>query len=779
MHTLARTSVVVDCSLTTRVLHSCCPCYSHHKVPSRSTHSLTNPVESSPTAALLAWRLTTSHHVSVVWNQVTEANAAYGVSMQSQQLGNTRFRPQVVASTVQEAFQKAEQKPFDFVIVAPQSLKQLNSLHKLIKPYIHKHTCVIVDSSLYGVNLESLVAQTLPNTAVYSLTCTADVRRISPTEFAHFGPSTTTYVGRCVPQEGFQSREADQLIRSFTVGLQSAGLDASFSSNVLQYQWDRAIPALSFQPLTILLESPVPAEFVQDMLARPLFYGIMAELIQIAAAQNVQVNRNVDEFEKTALEEFLKDAPKHAAAPYTHAPLLFYNYFNKFEFPVDVFLLQPILLADDLGIKTPYLESLFTIMTQYARFNNTSGDEKSSIFFTRRGARGSNSGNSSSSDLPLATSSPVALKKPTTPALNGHAQGHAATPDSNGSPALDVNEYAGIASYTESPQQKQQTQQLKDKEEALRQREAALAARERALQNGEANMQHHQQHMHHPSQSGPSGPGNHFPGGPGPYGHGPGPQYGGPGPNGPGGPGPGPGPNPYMNGGHPNMSMPALNSLPTSPSFVQKFEAGAHGAPFLQSRAASYSQLRDYNTGVDGPYKTGGQPMQHNKSMDDGQSVMGDTSMMSGDVDMMSMTAKRNKNRSRHSYSRGQSSQTHLPNVKSMSQNGDFRGHDTPFDTGIADYVSAVTYRAPTMTGYPSQEFGPQSRNNSFSYGRTSSMGVGMAGGGMGMHSSVPPGGRRNTNSMPPQQKQPFRPIGPNSNSSSSNVESGSDKSLP
>lgn len=740
----------------------------------------------------------------MVWNQVTEANAAYGVSMQSQQLGNTRFRPQVVASSVQDAFQKAEHKPFDFVIVAPQSLKQLNSLHKLIKPYIHKHTCVIVDSSLYGVNLESLVAQTLPHTAVYSLTCTADVRRISPTEFAHFGASTTTYVGRCVPQEGHQSREADQLIRSFTVGLQSAGLDASFSSNVLQYQWDRAIPALSFQPLTILLENPVPAEFVQDMLARPLFYGIMAELIQIAAAQNVQVNRNVDEFEKTALEEFLKDAPKQVAAPYTHAPLLFYNYFNKFEFPVDVFLLQPILLADDLGIKTPYLESLFTIMTQYARFNNTGGDEKPSIFFSRRsgGARGSsNSPNSSSSEeLPLATSSPVALKKPSTPALNGHAHGHgnSATPDSNGSPALDVNEYAGIAAYTESPQQKQQTQQLKDKEEALRQREAALAARERAVQNGEANMhhqqqqQHHQQqqqqqHMgHHPSQSGPSG--NHFPGGPGPYGHGgPGPQYGPGGPGGPGPNGPGPGPNPYMNGGHPNMSMPALNSLPTSPSFVQKFEAGAHGAPFLQSRAASYSQLRDYNTGVDGPYKMGGsQPMQPNKSMDDSGSVMGDSSMMSGDVDMMSMTAKRNKNRSRHSYSRGQSSQTHLPNVKSMmnNQNGDFRGHDTPFDTGIADYVSAVTYRAPTMGGYPSQEFGNQSRNNSFSYGRTSSMGVGMAGGAGagamgGMHSSVPPGARRNTNSMPPQQKQPFRPLGPNSNSSSSNVESGSDKSLP
>ncbi|KAG5356221.1 Protein PAM1 [Yarrowia sp. B02] len=724
-------------------------------------------LESSPTAALLAWRLTTSHHVSVVWSQVSEANAAYGVSMQSQQLGNTRFRPQVVASSVPEAFQKADGKPFDFVLVAPQSLKQLNSLHKLIKPYIHKHTCVIVDSSLYGVNLESLVAQTLPSTAVYSLTCTADVRRISPTEFAHYGASTTTYVGRCVPQEGFQSREADQLIRSFTVGLQSAGLDASFSSNVLQYQWDRAIPALSFQPLTILLESPVPAEFVQDMLARPLFYGIMAELIQIAAAQNVQVNRNVDEFEKAALDEFLKDAPKTLSAPYTHAPLLFYNYFNKFEFPVDVFLLQPILLADDLGIKTPYLESLFTIMTQYARFNNTGGDDKPSIFFSRRGARGST--NSSSSDLPLATSSPVALKKPSTPALNGHAHG---TPDSNGSPALDANEYGGIAAYADSPQQKAAAQALKDREEALRQREAALAARERAVQSGEAQQNHHaQQHAHHASQSGPSGPGNHFPGGPGPYGHGP--QF--------PGPGPGPGPNPYMNGGHPNMSMPALSnqSLPTSPSFVHKFEAGAHGAPFLQSRAASYSQLRDYNTGVDGPYKTGSQPMQPNKSMDDGGSVMGDP-MMAGDVDMMSMTAKRNKNRSRHSYSRGQSSQTHLPNVKSMmnNQNGDFRGHDTPFDTGIADYVSAVTYRAPTMGGYPSQEFGAQSRNNSFSYGRTSSMGVGMGTMG-GMHSAAPPGGRRNTNSMPPQQKQPFRPLGPNSNSSSSNVESGSDKSLP
>ena len=45
----------------------------------------------------------------------------------------------------------------------------------------------------------------------------------------------------------------------------------------------------------------------------------------------------------------------------------FYNFHKQYDLELDLLLLQPILLSDDSGVRTPYLENIYSTMSQFQK----------------------------------------------------------------------------------------------------------------------------------------------------------------------------------------------------------------------------------------------------------------------------------------------------------------------------------------------------------------------------------------------------------------------------
>lgn len=293
--------------------------------------------------------------------------------------------------------------PVDVVLFSATSLKNLSTLHTTLAPVVQpNHTIILVDSTGYA-GLHSLVQNRFPENPVCAISTQASVRLIpnddphshnnthnthDPTPLLiHSGYNTTTWIS---PNAQFEQR-----LTSIVQAFQQAGTDASMPQNYDQLQWGRLIPMLAFQPLCVVLEAKTPQALINNVLSKPLYSGIMTELMAIASKHAMctfgseYLSEMVQEFSVSAGASLavpanggLTPSPKSSSTgstmafspPLLDAPDMLYSYYNSLPIHVDLLLLQPILMADDYGIKTPYLESLFAFMSQMVSYNEKTSD---------------------------------------------------------------------------------------------------------------------------------------------------------------------------------------------------------------------------------------------------------------------------------------------------------------------------------------------------------------------------------------------------------------------
>lgn len=199
--------------------------------------------------------------------------------------------------------------------------------------------------------------------------------------------------------------------KSMVVALQNSGIEAIISPSYDVSQWSNVIPFLSFECLSVLLESPTPQSLINNVLSKPLYMGLINELMELATRhsnyafpqnyaqsivdkfvnsqshfsynfKNASSDNSTNENNESSTSSFSSTSSLTFAIsdpPYLDSPLLFYNYFHSLSIYPDLMLLQPILLADDYGIKTPYLESVFAYLSQMVSYNNSNN----SVFLTR------------------------------------------------------------------------------------------------------------------------------------------------------------------------------------------------------------------------------------------------------------------------------------------------------------------------------------------------------------------------------------------------------------
>ncbi|KAF5094421.1 hypothetical protein D0Z00_003536 [Geotrichum galactomycetum] len=311
--------------------------------------------------------------------------------------------------------------PFDYVLISQASLKSLAATPRAllaagaVQP---GHTLILVDAA-YSVGLHDLLAKRFPDNPVCAIATAANVRLAppanapvltgqkddtlmaatalssSPLLLLHTGDDTTTTLSPLLQHfagnAGFSQRQS-ALVRA----LNAAGVAARVVADYDQEQWHAALPFVALQPLAVLLEAATPAALLNDVLAKPLYSGIASEMAAIAR-RHAGVNLSQD-YLTNALAQFSAQNPPsqqqqlqpnqkavftistsssssssssltYAAGAnmnptHADAPVLFYNFFHGLPVPADTLLLQLILLADEHGIRTPYIESTFAYLSR-------------------------------------------------------------------------------------------------------------------------------------------------------------------------------------------------------------------------------------------------------------------------------------------------------------------------------------------------------------------------------------------------------------------------------
>lgn len=291
---------------------------------------------------------------------------------------------------------------FDIILISSKSLQEISNLSDQLLKILNETSILIIESSGF-VNLEPFIKNCLPNNlklSIFSIISNFDLRislnNSNEFIFNNLNKLNEIYLGESSNSNSkyssITSSNLKNLIKIFqnAINLKNSGL-SSFSINTtstylefLTKQWCMAIPKICFEPLLILFEESNPKKLNDKILAKPLISGLITELITVAKTMGCKLPNGYDN-ESNLLENWENQYSSLENAggdvKYLNSPKFFYNFFYHKDLDIDMLLLQPILLADDYGIKTPYLEFLYATICQLDKFNSLNDDEK--LIFTR------------------------------------------------------------------------------------------------------------------------------------------------------------------------------------------------------------------------------------------------------------------------------------------------------------------------------------------------------------------------------------------------------------
>lgn len=287
---------------------------------------------------------------------------------------------------------------FDMIVLSAASLQEISSSASHLNPMININTKLFLESSGF-VQLEPFVKMSLdlPKLNIFSITTDYDIRQVGPNHYRQFGEkaASSIYLGESSFAKQQQQQQQQNSKTSPANSSSSLGqLAAKYPKNLIalldtfqrlfeklfphdkislcsysaaefvSQQWALAIPKICFEPLLILFEETNPSELHQHILAKPLISGLVTEVITVMKSMGAKLNANMEN--ETSL---LSHWQRMFSDP-NETPSLVYHFSRRTaSLDTDMLLLQPILLADDYGIKTPYLEFLYSLMCQYQKLN--------------------------------------------------------------------------------------------------------------------------------------------------------------------------------------------------------------------------------------------------------------------------------------------------------------------------------------------------------------------------------------------------------------------------
>lgn len=286
---------------------------------------------------------------------------------------------------------------FDFAIISVPNLQSFQSSCAELQSHLHSESVIVVECTGY-VHLEPFVLLSLPkfkSLAVCSIMNESDIKQHPRSNtFVHKSSSLDhrIYLGTSTEETkaSVPLGDSEPFLR-FYRALQtmqdklegSLGLLKSINAReFMTYQWKLALPRVVLNPLSVVFEQPFPANLEKQILVKPLISGLVLELFKIIKKMNCKLVKGF-ESETNILKSWLAIYPLSRGTlepEHCDSNVTFYNFYHQQDIDLDLLLLQPILLGDDHGVKTPYLENLYSIMCQLLKINTS----KLSLFFARK-----------------------------------------------------------------------------------------------------------------------------------------------------------------------------------------------------------------------------------------------------------------------------------------------------------------------------------------------------------------------------------------------------------
>ncbi|GEQ71014.1 hypothetical protein JCM33374_g4695 [Metschnikowia sp. JCM 33374] len=321
------------------------------------------------------------------------------IRWQSPQLGDGLYKP---TTQVVKLGHLDPQRKFDVVLMSVSDLQSFQDTCNNVGPYLHANSLVVVESTGY-VSLEPFVVSSYAKSkkvTVCSIMNEADVKRSSRSnDFYHavLNQDQRIYLGTCTDESKalYKVADSETYARFYkllqVVQEQSGGNISLLKSNnhkeFMTYQWKLALPRIVVNPLSVIFEEPYPANLDKQILAKPLITGLVNEIFKIIKKMECKLIKGFEN-ETNIMKNWSAHfpvpvpVPEAASVPkYRNSNSVFYNFYHQLDVNVDLLLLQPILLGDDHGVRTPYLENLYSIVCQLLKMNSAD-----SVFFTRKSA---------------------------------------------------------------------------------------------------------------------------------------------------------------------------------------------------------------------------------------------------------------------------------------------------------------------------------------------------------------------------------------------------------
>lgn len=353
----------------------------------------------NPNLVFYAWRLHKTYSVDVTVVNPNIPADPKGLSFISSSLGNESFNPYAVHSSLADVAAGSQRPVFDIILVSASNLQGFQSLMDDLNRFISpKESLIIVELSGF-INLEPFITANsnprnpLQHVHVCSIMNDSDIKQLTSdyTTFRHQSLShdNRIYIGTCTADSKLDSfTNFHRIVKLFQM-VQHDSLDKISVLKTLKpkefmtYQWKLALPRVIFNPLLVIFEIEYPEDFSQQILCKPLISGLVNELFKVIKKMDCKLVKGFEN-EANLLKNWSESYPRKSSNPdFIHSNQMFYDYYHgkTDELNIDVLLLQPILLADDNLIRTPYLENLYSMLCQLVKVNNGNSE---SIFFARK-----------------------------------------------------------------------------------------------------------------------------------------------------------------------------------------------------------------------------------------------------------------------------------------------------------------------------------------------------------------------------------------------------------
>lgn len=354
-------------------------------------------IGSNPNIAFYAWRFYKTDSLDDITLVNSKINKNLPITWRSPQLGSSQYKPHDIYSSLKQVPQN---KKFDIVIMGCSSLQDFQGVCAGLKNFVHQDSIILVELSGY-VNLEPYVTANFAKSPVnvVSIMNESDVRIIRSNEYSHQlrNNDSRIYIGSTSGSSKIANNKNFQKVYKLLQQVQEQShssitlLKSLNPKEFMTYQWKLALPRVIFNPVLTLFEIPFPEELSKHVLSKPLITGLINELFKLIKKMDCKLVKGFEN-EANLLKYWSGVYPSTKQnEDYINSPSFLYNFNKHFDLELDLLLLQPILLSDDNGVRTPYLENIYSTMSQFQKINGPDG----SVFFQRKGEANDLSANGS------------------------------------------------------------------------------------------------------------------------------------------------------------------------------------------------------------------------------------------------------------------------------------------------------------------------------------------------------------------------------------------------